>query len=348
MRLLPIEVHPLTPILFAEAGAMPNHQGGMKECWIVVTFGALFLIRPAVFPAIKYKVSVLLATWLLESITYQGAHTRLVATRMRRSFFVCAHAQEATACLLTAFRLLHEGAPRRAVLAMHDFPDPVAPIYVADLVNAGNIAQIRCICVAQRYGQAPAPGLIRVLGTLEPGRSRTLVLDEGCVPEENLRAISLPVSQMGGLAVVLFRSIPAYAACHLTTDFLRNSRTIRTFIFETYSKFVARMFAFGSCVLCGREPVSFIFRNFSFSETEFCELLHQLGELRGDLQRLTFSVGYLSSRVWRELALVARTCKCFRCLEVFEVDQVRCWMPPPPIFLRRSPQFCTGRADCVG
>jgi hypothetical protein len=322
LRALPIDVHRLTPILFAEFARMPSHKGKPKDCFLVINFAAVYFIRPLGLVGNQYKIGNFLSTVLLQRISYDGPKKRTISTKTRTSYFVCEHAEEATSCILTAFQVLMKGTPQFKSFAVDHFPDKIKPIPVNHLVNAGNIAQLRSVCLAARYNTEVSEGLLELLGTLEPGRSRTLVLDETCTTSGTLRCLSGPVVQMGGLSVVHLRNCAPYAICRIVYDFLKTSHAIRTFIFEGYRYLIPAQLELSKFILKGATPVALIFSGCVFSDDIFCKLLDQIAKLRGPLHRLTFSGGIFNARTWEHFVNVIDTGKCFRTLEVLEIDQI--------------------------
>jgi hypothetical protein len=47
-----------------------------------------------------------------------------------------------------------------------------------------------------RYSMPVSERLLELLGTLEPWRTRTLMLDQTCLPDGPLRCLSLPAAQI--------------------------------------------------------------------------------------------------------------------------------------------------------
>jgi hypothetical protein len=322
MRLLPIEAHRLTPILFAESGRMPSHKGKLKDCFIVINFAALYFIRPSNLIGTQYKIASLFPTDQINRITFDNPKKRTIATKLHTSYFICDHADEAISCLYAAHSIFHHKTSHHRNLILQDFPSKIEPIRVTDLVNSSNLAQIRSVCVAVRYRLTVSENLLILLGRLESGRSRSLLLDEQCTDSGILKCLSVPVVKMGGLAVIHFRNCAPYAVCSLVYGFLKRSPTIRGFIFEGYTHLVPHQLKFGKCVVHGKSPVSLIFKDCVLSEDVFCNLIDEISKLQADLQRLTFNGINLNKRTWKHFVRAFGIGNCFRCIEVLELDQI--------------------------
>jgi hypothetical protein len=322
LRTLPIDLHRLTPVLFAESGRMPSQKGKTKDCSVVVTIAGLYFIRPSNIMATQYKVASFVSTYSLVKIECEGPRKRILSTPKRTLYFVSEHADEAVSFLVSARNFLLQGVKPAVKIELVGFPAPPAAVPVSEALTAGGLAQLRCVCLAMRHHEPVCEAFMELLGSMEPGRSRTLLLEAECAGSGNLKCLSVPVSQMGGLAVVHFRSFAPYAVCSLARDFMKKSMTIRTFIFENYSIIVPHQLSLSTFFLFGRLPLSLIFTGCHFSEDVFCELIDELSNLHGDLQRLTFNGALLTKRMWEHFSQAISTAKPFRCLEVLELDQI--------------------------
>jgi hypothetical protein len=329
LRLLPPSIsHPFCPVIFAESGRMPSSKGKAKDCFVVVTFAGLYLVRPdniagamSMRAATHYKISTFFSIILITRIVKEGKK-RVISSKARSTWVMCDHADEAAACLLTAYKVVYYKIPDAPSLHMEGFPTQIHSIRIADLVSLHNIAQVRSVVYSARYSVAPCEPLLDLLGNLEPGRSKTLLLDDSIGVIGNLRCLSVPVIQMGSLAVVHFRRMAPFLVCRLVREFLKQSTTIRSFIFEGYQYLVPAQLGMATLTLHGATPLSFIFRDCNLPDNVFCQLMTELTSTVADVQRLSFNGVRLSKQGCKHFFKSILGSRGFRTLEVLEFDRV--------------------------
>jgi hypothetical protein len=316
--------HHLLPILFAEAGEMPNSTGRPKRCSLVVNLSGVAFFRPE---KMTLKLSQFISTYTITKITNAGDRRILLsfssspkrsAEQFQTTWFSCEHADEAVAWIRSARAALFWNSADPISIQLIGFKpesENFHPAYF--LVNRETIAQVQYVCYSYRYNVQPRETLINLFRSLNPEGNKSLVFDDTCDGPENLKSLIVPLTQAGQFTTVHFKGFIPYAACRLAHFLLRHG-TVRLVVFEDYQTLVPAQLRLQK-VQCN-EPISFIFSKCKLKDDVMDDLIEQLSQFNGEYQRFTFANCTLGAAQMQAMLTMLSTVRSFQCLEVLELD----------------------------
>jgi hypothetical protein len=314
-----ILTHHLTPILFAESGKMPSSKGKPKKCVLAVNLSGIFLLRPQA--GTIFKLSLFVSTYEIETITWNDAKRRTVTVIDRpTTYFSCKHADEAVVWILAARRALFLGLHDPRPPTTEGFTDDLRIPAPSFLVSQENLAQLRYVCLSRRFESQPSEGTIELLGSIDPSKNPTLLIDETTGSLDNLKCFTMPILQFTGLTTVHIQATAPYSVCRLVHYLVKGSSSIRTIIIADYEFLIPAQLRFAKQKHNQTAPLSLLFLNCALPPEIFADLMTELATFAGDYQRLTFTGMEMNAMTCESLFSALETGRPFRTLEVLELE----------------------------
>jgi hypothetical protein len=309
--------HKFLPILFAEPGTFHDFKGKKKKCFVVVYPSGIGFF--ATHAGVGVMDSDFFPTYAISELVWTNPKERAVVTMRSSVGFICDHPDDAVSCLLASRAILFAGCADPSPIRLFGFPGPIPPAPTPPLDCT--LSQLRYLCRCFQFGVPPAEVTLSFFRGVDPDRNPVLLLDERSGPApEDLRCLLRPLVQLGTFRGVHLHGFAPFACCRVVRSLLKHVRTVRTVVFEGFSSLHPCQLRMGALKPDG--PLSFVFVRCPFSEGLFGRLVDELGSFAGEYQRLTLGGLKMTARMLRDLVEALRRGRCFRALEVLELDGI--------------------------
>lgn len=309
--------HRTVPILFAEAGMVPNSKGKASSCLIFINMSGISFFKAKTFKH-HLKLIHFISIFAIDEIQYIDPKRRDISYGKESYYFICDHADDAVAQLLASKSYLLANSSERYPIKLTTFP------YKLDMINLNvskeYISTLRYVCLSLRYGLTPDESIINLFNLVNPKHNKTLQLDEKCDSPTVLDCLVQPIINIEGITTIHFKGFAKYAVCRLAHYFAKKSKAIRTFIFDSYDNFIPQQLRLNK--LESKLPITFIFTHCSLSEKVLNELLIELNKFNGEYQRITFNSIQFTQDSFNFFFDSILKNRCYRTLEMLEFDNI--------------------------
>jgi hypothetical protein len=141
--------HALLPLLFAEAGSIPDAKGKKKKCFITVNAAAIGLFRLESGHQVKSAESA--SVYDITEIVWVDNKRRGITTKQGTFYFICDHADEAIGWIIGARNVLLAKVPNATPIRLQKFQMEPKSQPPETIPNWQAISQLRYVALCSRY-----------------------------------------------------------------------------------------------------------------------------------------------------------------------------------------------------
>ncbi|KAK8882330.1 hypothetical protein M9Y10_044972 [Tritrichomonas musculus] len=310
--------HPLLPPLFIEAGKMPTHNPDKtKSCIILVNLAGIYFLRPVKLQK-TYKISKFLSSFSITEIIYQEKK-RTILARRDSVYIQSPHMDDAIISLVSARKFLLQRLYEKNAVKFTNFPfQPnlnMSPPMNASLL----ILQYICYCI-QHEIPPDDNGIIPIFQKYDFKRHSILTFNENCIAPIVLKCLSRPLLLLDTITTLHFKNFAPYSACRIIHKVMRHQLKYRNIILDGYLHLVPEQLRLKK--LSPKSIISIVIQNCRLPEETLIRFFDEFTEFNGEVQRLSLKNIVITGNAWKDLLNVLTTCRAFRTLEIFELENI--------------------------
>lgn len=319
--------HYLTPILYAEKGTMPASKKTSKNCLIIVTMAGIYFLRSKIFG--NSKVRQFISTYEIIEIEKINETKRLIRCSGYDTYFVADHADIAIAELLTA---------RARLFQSIDDPNPIRvkgymnqPEFTQDLkVQLTNISVLRYYCLVAFTKSASNDQMLIFFKNIDEVFSPNVTITRDCVLPENPKVLTIPLSCIKHIRQIGFDNVEPRFVCRVVHKLLKNTENIKSIKLMNYTDFIPEQLRFNRIL---NRTISIGFTKCKFTTTVWTRIINQFESLESSILRFSIQGCELTQEQFELIVDALCRCRCFRTLEMLEIDSIKFdghWKPNVP------------------
>lgn len=316
IKKLPLKCkHWALPILFGDS-CITRINNEAISCYMIINYAGIFFVKNS-FLSTDFKIINFISIYLIKEIQYHSSKKReLLLNNKHNEYFICNHANHATQILFEIKTILHKSS-----LKLVTFPKKISVTETFKKFQYQNL--IKYISYCYLYSEEPDNVLMHFFKDLDVTHNNKIFFDDTINIPIKCNIVSRTISCNNLIRTIHLKNSSPYIVCGFISSILNNMISIQTIVLEGYNKLYPSQLILDKIYKKRKNIVlNFIFINCNFNEGLFEELFEKISLFNVEFQRITFKSMNFNKRECTFLFDKLINSRCFRTIEMFELDDI--------------------------